>query len=189
MAIVMSKAQLRREILRKRDHQTDVEMQQRSDMILRNLFTVELVNQAEDVLLYSDFGSEVRTEGIFQTCKRLHKRVYYPRVEGADLVFYRVEDLSELRVGFRGIREPFMLQRTGGDWIYAAVVLVPGTVFSLDGYRIGYGRGFYDRFLAHYPTILKIGLAYETQLVDKVPVEPHDVRLDGLITEKDKYFW
>ncbi len=92
MAIVMSKAQLRREILRKRDHQTEVEMQQRSDMILRNLFTVELVNQAEDVLLYSDFGSEVRTEGIFQTCKRLRKRVYYPRVEGEDLVFYRVED-------------------------------------------------------------------------------------------------
>ena len=187
--MVQTKQQLRREILRQRDHQTEAEMTERSEAICRRLFSIEIVERAEDILLYADFGSEVRTEEIFRRAKRMHKRVFYPRVEGNELAFYRVEDLSELQVGFKGIQEPLMLKHGTADFVYTAVAVVPGTVFSRDGYRIGYGKGFYDRFLARYPSIFKLGLAYAVQLVDKIPNEPHDVRLSGLITEEECLFW
>ena len=189
MAIQMDKPGLRREISRKRDHLIERERIEKSEAITRRLFSIEMVAQAEDILLYSDFGSEVKTDQIFYTAKRMHKRVFYPKVVGHDLEFYRVEDLGELQVGFKGIQEPFMLKRVGGDWIFAAVAVIPGTVFSREGYRIGYGRGFYDRFLARYPSIFKIGLAYDLQILDHIPHEYYDVRMDGLVSESEKLFW
>ena len=189
MAIGMSKQMLRREYLKKRDHQTESERKEKSSAIARSLFTIELVMQAEDILLYADFGSEVQTEQIFNTARRLRKRIYYPKVEGNELSFYRVEDLSELHIGFKGIQEPFMLRHTGGDWIYAAVAVVPATVLSREGYRLGYGRGFYDRFLARYPSLFKIGIGYQLQLCDTVPHDSNDVRLNGIITEEEQIFF
>ena len=82
-----------------------------------------------------------------------------------------------------------MLKRVGGDWIFAAVAVIPGTVFSREGYRIGYGRGFYDRFLARYPSIFKIGLAYDLQVLEHIPHEYYDVRMDGLVCESEQLFW
>lgn len=189
MAIEMSKQTLRRDIVRKRDHLIEKERVEKSEAITRRLFNIEMVAQAEDILLYADFGSEVKTSQIFYTAKRMHKRVFFPKVIGNDLEFFRVEDLADLQVGFKGIQEPFMLKRTGGDWIFAAVAVVPGTVFSREGYRIGYGRGFYDRFLAKYPSVFKIGLAYDLQILEHIPHEYYDVRMDGLVSESEQLFW
>ncbi|MCR5250908.1 MAG: 5-formyltetrahydrofolate cyclo-ligase [Lachnospiraceae bacterium] len=189
MAIAMNKQMLRKEYLKRRDHQTETERKERSAAIAKAVFSIELVVQAEDLLLYADFGSEVQTEQIFNTARRMRKRIYYPKVEGNELSFYRVEDLSELRVGFKGIQEPFMLRHTGGDWIYAAVAIVPATVLGRDGYRLGYGRGFYDRFLSRYPSIFKLGIGYQVQLAEKVPHDSRDVRLNGIITEEEQLFF
>ncbi|MBR5422332.1 MAG: 5-formyltetrahydrofolate cyclo-ligase [Lachnospiraceae bacterium] len=187
--LVESKRDMRRRIVRLRDHQTESGMAELSEAICRRLFSIEMVAKAEDILLYADYGSEVRTGSIFARAKRMHKNIFYPRVEGDELCFYRVEDLSELQVGFHGIQEPFMQKHIAADFIYTAVAVVPGTVFSRDGYRIGYGKGFYDRFLARYPKVFKVGLAYEVQLVDTIPREAHDVRLNGLVTEEQALFW
>ena len=184
-----TKRDMRRRIVRLRDHQTESEMTERSDQICKRLFSIEMVAKTEDILLYADYGSEVRTGSIFARAKRMHKRIFYPRVEGDELCFYKVEDPSELQVGFHGIQEPFLQKRSTADFIYTAVAIVPGTVFSRDGYRIGYGKGFYDRFLARYPQVFKVGIAYDVQLVDTIPREAHDVRLNGLVTEEEALFW
>ena len=181
----MTKKEMRREFIKRRDHQTQTELDAKSEEICRKLFSLELMQQASDVLLYSSYSSEVQTEPIFNTVRRMRKRAYFPKVEDSELVYYRVDDLAELQVGYHGIMEPFMLRKAAGDWLYTAVAIIPGVCFSREGHRIGYGKGYFDRFLARYPDIFTIGIGYELQLTDHIPAEPQDQLLNAFVSEEE----
>lgn len=138
---------------------------------------------AECLALYSPVLNEVFTEEIFAVSRRLGKRVAYPRVSGTILEFAEVTERGELSPGTFGILEP-----TGSRVVPPSsfdLLLVPGVAFDLSGHRLGYGKGFYDRILHRRAGhALLAGLCFEQQLVEALPAETHDVRMDMIFTEE-----
>ncbi|MDR2105282.1 MAG: 5-formyltetrahydrofolate cyclo-ligase [Deferribacteraceae bacterium] len=123
--------------------------------------------------LYSPIGSEVDTAPLLKTLSG--KDILYPKVFGGELVWGK----GELIVGYAGIREPVLLV----DYRPQAVV-APCLAFDKDNYRLGYGKGYYDRFLAKFPDIFSVAIAFACQEVDTVFPEPHDVRVAAVLTDK-----
>ena len=135
------------------------------------------------IALYSPILNEVFTEKIFLEARRRGKQVVYPRVRKDALEFVAVADHRDLEPAAFGVLEP----RSSGEAAPARIDLlaVPGVAFDHFGHRLGYGKGFYDRALrALSPRALFVGLAFEMQLVEALPAEGHDVRLDLLVTEE-----
>ena len=131
--------------------------------------------QAERIFCYASYGTELPTAPI----AALGKPMAYPKVLDRErMVFYQTNDLCP---GFRGIPEP-----QGGEVVIPTardLMLLPGLAFSCRGDRLGYGGGYYDRYLAALPQKpLLCGLGYALQVVEELPREPHDMRLDLLIT-------
>lgn len=111
------------------------------------------------------------------------KTVLLPRVAGEDLVFHAVAGPGDLRTGSFGVREPDPSRCAALDAAEADIILVPGLAFTTDGRRLGRGRGFYDRVLAQLPArVLKVGICFGGQLVDDLPVEDHDRRVDLVLS-------
>ena len=146
--------------------------------------------KAQAVLVYMDYRSEVMTTGLVEELfKKGEKRVFAPRVEGMDIHFYEVHSMEDFESGYQGIREPkedweklFTLQMMSE---MKGLVLVPGAVFDRQRGRMGYGKGFYDRFLAEYIGLNSVALAFSCQIAKRVPVEEHDIRPDLIITEDE----
>jgi len=137
---------------------------------------------ADVIALYAPCRGEVDTSQLFAAARATGKHVVYPRVADDHLVFVTVKDPRSLQAGAFGILEPI-----GCDEVSVAkidVMIVPGLAFSRDGHRLGSGFGYYDRTfgLRGRPGKL-IGFAYDFQLQDTLPIEPHDVQLDLLITD------
>ena len=108
------------------------------------------------------------------------------------MAFYRIDSLSDLQSGFQGILEPKIQKNNSyfSENYYSmnCVAFIPGAVYDMQGGRMGYGKGFYDRFLSNYPNIKKIGMSFECQ-ISKTPIprEEHDVLMDFLVTEERIY--
>lgn len=140
--------------------------------------------RATTLALYSPIRHEVATGQLFSSALTAGKQIYYPRVCGEDLEFCRIFSLDDLAVGAFGVAEPI-----GEATIAIAdldLIVVPGVAFSYDGFRLGYGRGFYDRQLAGRPaTTIAVGLSFSFQLVSQLPIEEHDQQLDYIVTETE----
>ena len=157
-----------------------------SAKILLNLDKIDEYKAAENVLLFANAGSEVYTDDIFLSCIQNGKSVFYPKVVGEDMVFVKVSDLNELIPAYRGIREPSETL-TGPDTLSDAVVICPGLGFTKCGERIGYGGGFYDRFISKNPELYRIGVCFEAQICDHIPSEENDFKMNTVVTETDIY--
>ena len=182
-----TKKQIRREILSIRDALSKEERKKKSDRIKKQLAELPVFEQADQLLIYAGYGSEVETDAIMELAFRKRKLVFCPRVEGKKMQFYQITDLSQLVSGYRSIREPQpqrSWQQKPGD-----LVIMPGTVFDKEGNRIGYGGGFYDRFLEAHPQVSTAALAYELQLVEpgRIETEQTDQKPACIITEKAIY--
>ena len=140
------------------------------------------------VLAYASFGSELDTARLIERTLADKKNLVMPRVDKASqrLQLHRVRQLDELVVGVWGIREPSAaLEIVLPDAI--DLVIVPGVVFDRAGYRIGYGKGFYDKLLSVVnPASTRLSAAFECQIIDAVPNEAHDQRVDIIITPTQK---
>jgi 5-formyltetrahydrofolate cyclo-ligase len=121
----------------------------------------------------------VRTDIIISKAKQLGKLVALPRVEGDSISFYELSDEKHLVKGRFGIMEPLPQVRVKS----MDLLVVPGIAFDKQGYRLGYGKGYYDKFLSKNP-VLSFGLAYSLQLFEKLPHGKHDRRMDAIATEK-----
>ncbi|GAB5046738.1 5-formyltetrahydrofolate cyclo-ligase [Thermodesulfovibrio sp. TK110] len=135
----------------------------------------------KSVLLYASFGSEVDTWRIFDYCRKLSIKTAFPKVKGKNLEIYWIKERSQLAKGYKSILEPCNAQKAQLEDI--EVIAVPGLAFDKNCFRIGYGGGFYDKLLCRKKGIAA-GLAYEEQILDKLPVESHDVKLDLIITDE-----
>ena len=149
---------------------------------------------AKTVLFYVDAGSEVRTRQALPDALKDGKRIVVPWcvVETNELELFHLEDMSELVEGAYKILEPREgLRLAPGKRLTPAdldLVMVPGTAFDPRGGRMGQGKGYYDRLLANTrPDVTLIGLAFECQMFPEIPVAPHDVFMDAVITEKQVY--
>lgn len=135
------------------------------------------------VLAYASLGNEAGTGAILEELWRRKIPVALPRVRGRDMDFFFLTESSDLAPGFRGILEPvYGLKRWDGtvDQGETVLVLAPGLAFDRQGGRLGYGGGYYDRFLERTFGAVTVGLAYEFQIVEQVPAQSHDRRVDLL---------
>ena len=133
--------------------------------------------------MYYPIGSEVLTQDIIQELLSNGKEVFLPKVEGKDMEFRRITDFSSLEKGNFDILEP--KEDCKRDNILD-VVLVPTVGISPNGIRLGYGHGYYDRFLAEHKTV-SISLTLEKQIVKNIPKDEHDIVIDWIVTE-DRVF-
>lgn len=154
--------------------------------ICQLLLTLPEVAEARALLGYASFGSEADIDTALATLAARGVGVFLPWVDGETLAITRVRDLdADLAPGWRGVREPRASDRRPArpDRLHAAVV--PGIAFDRRGWRLGYGGGHFDRLLAQLaPGTPKVGVAFATQIIEQVPSEPHDVRVDLVVTEE-----
>ena len=132
--------------------------------------------------LYFPVQKEISTEPLFLWLQRCSEEVYFPRIEQKDLRFYRIKDFSQLKPGRWGLA-PDGTTKPYTKAKHYAMGIIPGIAFHQAGHRIGYGQGFFDRFLGTHPEIVRIGLAYDFQIVD-FPWEasPTDQKMVRIIT-------
>ena len=180
--------ELRKRILGQRDSLSLEERRENSKRIINHLWEIEGFSSAKNIMLYINFRSEVETMPLIEACRQKNIQVTAPLtiVKPPRLIPYPITDPEkDLRPGYYDIPEPDSDRLTPWDPAHIDVVLLPGSVFDLHGGRLGYGGGFYDRFLSQEaPQALRIALAFEMQIVDKVPVQDHDIPVHYLVTEK-----
>ncbi|RKM57282.1 5-formyltetrahydrofolate cyclo-ligase [Butyrivibrio sp. X503] len=182
-----SKDDIRKAMLKKRDTLTDEEVEAKSRAIFEKLAETKAYKEAENILIYASFLSEVKTDDIILDALSLGKNVFCPKVINRDLgfmKFVRIYDTAELSEGYFGIREPNINENSE---IYKpapnTLIIIPGVAFDKNGNRIGYKGGFYDRFLADNKASHIIALAYSFQIVDEIIPEIHDIPVNEVICE------
>ncbi len=185
-----AKAALRRAVLLRRDALPGGERALLSGRIFAAILDLPTYQEADAVLAYASFGTELQTDGLLRRVLDDGKALVLPRVERGGLGLYEVRDLAmDLAPGTWGIREPGPDRCLPADPGRVGFALIPGVAFDRRARRLGYGGGFYDRLLAGglpEGTPLVSG-AFEVQIVDEVPTDPHDASVDFVITEKEVY--
>jgi len=191
----------RKAMLAKRDaipYENRIEADSVRNECIRNW---DVYQNAELLLFYVSYRSEADTLQLMKEALEAGRRVAVPKVVGTDMVFYRITEFSQLIEGYKGILEPdrsrckAVTEANGADdgqpqpvarhiLPENTILFVPGCAFDKSGGRMGYGGGFYDRFMEKYPDVLRVALAYEEQLVETVPREEHDKVVDVIVTEK-----
>lgn len=180
----MQKDEIRQEMLERRLSLSDKEREQVSLKIQENLMKSSYWPKSGRVGLYSPVKGEVMTQDLFQRGLESGLRVYFPRVE-VGIQFYEVNGPEDLNKGSWSIPEPKIDCLALPENEELDLLVVPGIVFTLDGYRIGYGRGFYDKFIsAMNHKIPTLALGYDFQIVDQMPLDSWDEPLTGIVTEK-----
>ena len=153
-----------------------------SKEVAANVLALPAVADAATVMAFSSFGSEVDTGPIIERLERDGRRVALPRVEGRDIVAVAYRSGDVVKPSSFGALEPAGGEKVAPEEI--DVVIVPGLAFDRSGHRVGYGRGFYDRFLgALPPDALTVGICFSVQLVDEVPHGRGDRPVGLVVTE------
>lgn len=197
MMKLIDKKELRKEILTYRDALSSEECREKSLRIAERVLEMDGFKKANKVLLYASMRSEVKTECIDRKARELGKEIYYPRVQGDKMEFYLVEGETKLEISRFGILEPKIdrEKRFVPKDEDVILVLMPGVVFDQAGNRIGYGGGYYDKYL-HWleqmiesENICKMAVAYECQMVDvgRIERKEHDISPDYIVAENRVY--
>lgn len=188
---MQTKQELRKKQLEIRGRIPPEEAEKKSRRIFEKLMAGGYLEQTGITLCYMDFRGEVATGDILRYLLAAGKRVALPRVtktqDGTrDLIIYEVKDMAkDLEKGTYGIMEPLREGLPVLDAKEIDRVIVPGVAFDLYGSRIGYGAGYYDIFLKKTRSdCLKIGLAFEEQVVERIPADPEDIPMDIIITDQ-----
>lgn len=175
----MDKKALRSKIREKKRGMTEDQIVAASQR-LKGLFCAHpLYQNAKTIYGYLPYNQEVRTIPMLEQALRDGKRIAVPKVFGEEMKFIYLDDLSKIEKGYCGIPEPVSDGPVADD--STALVLMPGLAFDTQGHRIGYGGGFYDKFLAAEPSHPTIALCYDFQMVDHLETEEFDVPVDCVL--------
>lgn len=180
------KACIRMEILRKRDAIEPSVRRAKDSRIKEKIFSLPELQQANIIFYFASFRSEVNTISQIKETLNLGKRVVVPKVDNKakELRLYEIRGLSELSPGCMGIPEPDVSEDRRVEINDVDIVIMPGAAFDTRGNRIGYGAGFYDKLLSGLnKKIPLIAIAYEEQIVDPIPPEPHDIKVHKVVTD------
>ena len=202
----MNKREIRKKILAVRDAIPAADRTLYDKKIREIVTGMEEYREAEAILAYVSYKSEVDTLMLIRQALADGKHVFAPRVTGNEMEFWQITAMEDLQEGYRGIREPIQ-SISFPDWIKLHICKVmmwmPGVAFDRKRHRIGYGGGFYDRYLnrllqrleqtdsmesprthSESITLTTAALVYSCQVLEQIPCEEHDVKPDLLITEK-----
>ena len=177
----MSKQDIRDKINLVRNNLSRNIVAEKSRKIIENLINLKEYNDAETIMPYISLNIEADTKEFIKDELLKGKSIVVPFVEEGGIQVSKLNDFENLIKGKYGVLEP-MKKEKHNDKI--DLVIVPGVAFDEKGSRIGFGKGYYDKFLERFKDSLKIAFAFEEQIVDNVPSEEHDVKVDMIITEK-----
>lgn len=177
---------IRKQMKQLREDMTRTERFEKSIRIFEQLITVPEFKRADRIYTYVSMDNEIDTIMLIDYSLSLEKRVFVPRVSGKNMEFYEISDISELSPGYMGIYEPDINGKEP-DYSRTGFMCMPGLAFDKSYNRIGYGGGFYDRYLSVENKLYKAALAYEAQLLESIPAQDGDVRPDMIVTEESIY--
>ncbi|MDH4619686.1 5-formyltetrahydrofolate cyclo-ligase [Brevibacillus sp. AY1] len=185
----MDKKELRRHLLQKRKLLSPELREAFSQRACEWMLDCEELKKAKVIMAFHPFGEELDILPFVEEVRKRGGEIWLPLTISAErrLVPYRYDGPHMLKQGVYGIWEPDPAKAVVMDCSRLDAILVPGVAFDLRGGRMGYGAGYYDRFLdglshSHRPFLLGVG--FSLQVVDEVPLEPHDILLDGIVTEE-----
>ncbi|MDR2943704.1 MAG: 5-formyltetrahydrofolate cyclo-ligase [Methanosarcinales archaeon] len=171
-----------RQLLRaRRDSLTHADVLEKSKRITDALVQSELFEKSGSLFAYLDVRNEVSTRSLIEYCFTIGKPVYVPVTRGQDMFFAQIRDFSDLVEAGYGISEPAHPVKAETD--EKSLFIVPGVGFDKYGNRIGYGAGFYDKYLNCRSYMHLIGVCFDFQIVDRLPKEVTDVQMDSVLTE------
>lgn len=175
----MDKKELRRKIRDLKRAMTSEQIEAASRRLGELFVETEQYRNAKTIYGYLPYNQEVRTVPMLEQAIRDGKRVAVPKVYGEEMKFIYMEDLSQVANGYAGIPEPVADGPVAEDT--TALVLMPGLAFTEKGDRMGYGGGFYDKFLASEPDHPTVALCYAFQMVEELPTAEYDIPVDCVL--------
>lgn len=183
--IFLNKINIRKTMIEKRDALNSDLRSKFSEKIKNKILSNIFYKEAKSIFCFIGFGSEVNTIGIIEDALKDGKKVYVPRVRNKEMKVIRIDSLDNLKPGVFGILEPEDGEELNED---CDLILMPGVAFTKEGKRLGYGGGYYDKYLAQYNSnTLKIAIAYSIQVIDFIPTESYDKIVDYIVTEDFTY--
>ena len=196
--MLTDKISIRRDVLSRRDSISYEIRKDKDRKIKEALLELSEFKASHKILLYVSFRSEVDTFDLLKYCIANGKATVLPRVDkqNNELKLYEIKDTGELVSGYFGIPEPKVSESRRMNVEDIDLIVVPGVAFDGHCNRLGYGKGFYDKLLSkgkrqkakgaisRQPSAFIIALAYEEQIVEALPSEPHDIKMDKIITDK-----
>ena len=186
--ISSSKNKVRKDIKLKRSQLIAEDKLKKDKLILSKVLSDKIIIEAPLIYLYAsiDEKGEVGTKDIIKELLKSGKQVALPKVSGNDIIFYLIYDMENLEKSHMNILEPKEYCKKI-ECKYAPII-IPGLAFDRLGNRIGYGGGFYDRFLKKEPIHKKIALAYDFQIYETIETEKFDIKVDKIILDKEVIF-
>lgn len=178
---VSDKSKLRKAVLQKREALSVDEREQAALLLTERILGHQWFYLSDSILGFASYGSEIVTDELLKEALNRGKKVYLPKIEGENMVFYRVNSLDELVEGYKGIREPLGTTECynyNEDIANKTLMLMPGVAFDSFRNRIGYGKGFYDRYLSDKEALQlrSIAVGYQCQLVEEIPAGAFDIK-------------
>ena len=175
----MDKKELRRSIREQKRAMTEEEIVSRSEALGKLFAASEAYKQAKTIYGYMPYNQEVRTVAMLEQALKDGKRVAVPKCYGDEMKFIYLDDLTQVEKGYAGIPEPIADGPVADD--KTALVLMPGLAFDPQGHRIGYGGGFFDKFLAAEPEHPTLALCYAFQMLPHLDTEEHDIPVNTVL--------
>ena len=175
----MDKQTLRAEIRAKKRAMTPAQIEAASGRLAELLFAHPAYQAAKSLYGYLSYNQEVRTVPMLEQALRDGKKVAVPKCYGDEMKFIYLDDLTKVAKGYAGIPEPIADEPVAHD--ETALVLMPGLAFDPQGHRIGYGGGFYDKFLSREPNHPTLALCYDFQMLPHLDTEEHDIPVDTVL--------
>ena len=175
----MDKKELRRQIREKKRAMTEEQIVTASARLGELFLHCPEYKAAKTIYGYLPYNQEVRTVPMLEQAMRDGKRVAVPKCYGDQMRFIYMDDLSKVENGYANIPEPIADEPVADD--KTALVLMPGMAFTEEGNRMGYGGGFYDKFLAAEPDHPTVALCYDFQMVDYIPTDDYDIPVDRVL--------
>ena len=175
----MDKKELRRTIRERKRAMTEDEIIRRSQALGKLFAASEAYQNAKTIYGYLPYNQEVRTVPMLEQAMQEGKRIAVPKCYGDEMRFIYMDDLNKVEKGYANIPEPIADGPIADD--ETALVLMPGLAFDPQGHRIGYGGGFYDKFLAAEPNHPTLALCYEFQILPHLETEEHDIPVDYVL--------
>ena len=184
----MNKQVLRKQKMLERNGLSAETLQAFSDIIIEKVIGLNEYKSASKILCYVSCRSEAFTDRLIEHALKTGKTVGVPKVYGERMRFYEIHDIADLEPGYFGIPEPKseIIEKYGEVEPDNSFMVVPGLAFDMALNRIGYGKGFYDRYFAENEgkLIFKCGIGFDLQVVEKIEADANDQPLDMLVTEK-----
>ena len=175
----MDKKELRRQIREQKRAMTEEQIVTASQRLGELFCNCEYYKNAKTIYGYLPYNQEVRTVPMLEQAIKDGKRVAVPKCYGEEMRFIYMDDLNKVEKGYANIPEPIDDEPVADD--KTALVLMPGMAFTKEGHRMGYGGGFYDKFLASEPDHPTVALCYDFQMLDAIPTEDYDIPVDCVL--------